>query len=171
MRIGGGAVSIADVTNRPARDLGFVRPFWLSEIRAGRAFTGGVSIASSVGDNTHIQLLNPAASGVTILVRRLVAAPKGVDAHSVRTHNTALTTLSMNGVNLLAGGTAGLGAIRTVNNAGLLGTLARAFTLLTDTPFDLIREWDFELGAGEGILIVPGSTNNGLAAFYDWIEV
>lgn len=170
MRIGGGAVSIADVTDRNARDLGFVRPFWLNEIRAGRAFSFASGLDPSVGNNSHIQLINPAGSGITVILFDLWVSITVTGLLQFHTHNTELTLIST-GTNLLAGGSASVAEIRRVDNAGLLGTAVNQFLLLADTPFNAAGKWLWELGAGEGILVVPGATNNGNTATYRWIEV
>ena len=171
MRIGGGAVSIADVTDRTARDLGFVRPFWLNEIRAGRAFSGETSLAASVGNNSHLQLFNPVGSGITIVVKRIVTTPLADQSVEVRQHNTALTTLGMNGINLLSGGAAAIGEVRSQQNASRLGTRFRQLSLLANVPFDFAKDWDIELGAGEGVQLIGASTNVGIIGFYEWSEL
>ena len=170
MRIGGGAVSIADVTDREARDLGFLRPFWLNEIRNGRAFMGGANLAASVGDNGHIQLHNPGGSGITVIVFSISHAVYADGTITLRVHDTAITTNTGNGQNLLRGGTGPVGDIRTVDNAGSLGTTMGSQAVLANTPFFWTEAWGIELGAGEGVL-VTGDSNVRHACTYLWIEV
>jgi hypothetical protein len=171
MRIGGGAVSIADVTDRTARDLGFVRPFWLNEIRAGRAFNLWSSLGASVGDNSHIQLINPAGSGITVIVFDILGVLSADGSLRVNTHNVNLTTDIGTGANLLAGGAASVAHVRSVQNAGVLGTLIKQMVVLARSPLRPYRDYSWELGAGEGILVAAAETNMGVNAAFDWIEL
>ena len=171
MRIGGGAVSIADVTDRTARDLGFVRPFWLNEIRNGRAISRGERLNASVGDNGHIQLFNPAGSGITIIVHQIIYAPIAIDLCYLRAFNTELTTLRGTGFNLRAGSAAASGVLRIQDNAGLLGTGRDEFQFLARVSRFVVDGWDIELGEGEGVLMVGNNTNQDSYCTYRWIEV
>ena len=171
MRIGGGAVSIADVTNRAARDLGFVRPFWLNEIRAARAFARSVALAASVGDFGHIQLFNPGGSGITIIVHKIYPATNNQQEFVIQTHNTALTTLVGTGINLLSGGAAGIGELRTENILSITGTQLYRGRILGSTLIALPLEWFMELGAGEGVLFTTTGSNEAHVDTFEWIEL
>ena len=170
MRIGGGAVSIADVTDRTARDLGFVRPFWLNEIRAGRAFTFVGRIGPTAANFSHVQLVNPAASGITVVVYAIKTGDNVNAEIEVRTHNAELTNDIGAGVNLLSGGAAAAAHIRTEDNVALQGTLIERFPLLAGTPHEIVSGWHMELGAGEGLLIVPDGSNQRCFGNFRWIE-
>ena len=170
MRIGGGAVSIADVTDREARDLGFVRDFWFNEIRAGRAFFAGDRLGASIGNLGHFQLFNPGGSGITIVVHRVFQGVETALSVTLTLHNTALTTLVRQGVNLLAGGAAGVGEFRSQVNAAQLGTMGQYIPLLARTPYEMGKDWTVELGAGEGLIIMNQTANDGLYGNFEWIE-
>lgn len=171
MRIGGGAVSIADVTDRVARDLGFVRPFWLNEIRAGRAFAAGTTFGADPGENSHVQVFNPAASGITVIMRRALING-GVDSmYEIATHNVALTTLIGQGVNMLSGGGASLAEWRSQSIAGLSGTQFGRVSLLAETTFEMMKDWQIELGEGEGVLIRQLIVAQNVRVTMEWIEV
>lgn len=144
---------------------------WLSEIRAGRAFLRGKLLAASVGNYNELQFLNPAASGVTAIVRACFAGTGVGDYVQVRTHNAALATLVGQGVNLAAGGAAGLAAVRSATPAAPDGTLAAEIYTAAGALNSIVPEWLFELDAAEGILITTGNTNVALAATYYWIEI
>ncbi len=170
MRIGGGAVSIADVTDRVARDLGFVRDFWLNEIRAGRGFALGDNQAAGAGLLSQIQLINPAASGVTILVRRVTASKPTAGAMLLKTHNVGLATDVGAGVNLLAGAAAGAGHVREVAGAEIGNSVSR-FQVPANTPIELVIDWSWEIGEGEGIVVVDLTANETPTVTYEWAEV
>ena len=171
MRIGGGAVSIADVTDRTARDLGFVRPFWLNEIRAGRAFTGFSHLGPTASNYSHVQLINPSGSGITVTIREILIWCDTADLILFSTHNTALSSLSMAGINLLAGGTAGTGTVREENNVAQQGTSMERLQILANTPTFIVTDWHMELGAGEGVLFVPGTVNQRMGMAARWTEL
>ncbi len=171
MRIGGGAVSIADVTDRTARDLGFVREFWYNEIRAGRAFTRGHVLGASVGNYPHIQLFNPVGSGIIIIVHRILVNVEATEGLRLNIHNTAITTDQGKGTNLLIGGDAAIGEVRSQDNAAQLGTLLWRIQVLASSPLDIVKDWYLELGAGEGILVQTHLVNRALYVAYDWSEL
>ncbi len=144
---------------------------WFTEIRAGRAFMRGSDTGASAGNYGHFQLFNPGGSGIMIVVRRLVASLRTADTIRIHTHNTALTTLLGAGVNLLAGGTVGIGEVRRQNIASFTGTLVSAVPISADRPYNLLDGWSWELGAGEGILFVSATVNVAIGGFYEWIEI
>lgn len=170
MRIGGGAVSIADVTDRTARDLGFVRPFWLNEIRAGRAFAGTIRQAPVVGQFSQCQLINPAASGIIVIVRRATGSLGADGVLRMTSHNTELTTDGGTAVNLLSGGAASIAHLRS-QALGESGTEMGNFKLLAIVPYDAGKDWIMELGEAEGLLLGHRSANNEIDAYFEWIEV
>lgn len=144
---------------------------WYAEIRAGRAFTGTGDVGAVVGEFSHIQLFNPAGSGRILLVHRFVVTALNVIAISMFTHNTELTTDNGAGANLLAGSTAGQGHVRQQTNVSVLGTEVRGWIIVANNPLDFVKEWDFELGEGEGIHVACTSTNQRIVTFTDWTEV
>lgn len=171
MRIGGGAVSIADVTDRTARDLGFVRKFWLNEIRAGRAFSEGAGLAASAGNFSEIQLINPAGSGITVIVFKALVGQGVAGNVSITNHNVNLATDVGAGRNLLIGGAAGAAHVRTAQPAAQDGSRLARVRMAADEFVPLLSDWSYELGVGEGIIIMPDTVNTILAATYFWIEV
>ena len=164
---GTAAVSLADSLTRL---VGTTRDWWLNELRAGRAFSGGGSLGVSAGNFSQIQLLNPAASSVTVIVHRIRANLSLAGNIEVRTFNTALTTLAQNGVNLLAGAAAGAGAIRTSQPAAQDGTLVRTVRGVAGEGAEVVDTWDWELGAGEGIIVTASATAIEIFAAFWWVE-
>jgi len=144
---------------------------WLSEIRTGRAFTRGTGLAAVAANNGHVQLLNPAASGVNLIVRGIKFAVNVLGEIRVARYDTALGTLVGNGLSLLAGGTAALAEIRTATNVGALGTLMRQIPALASTSVELSPEWWIELGPGEGVVGIDMTVNDTVYGNFDWIEV
>ena len=144
---------------------------WLDELRAGRAFGYGTRLAAGgAGINSHLQLFNPAASGATILLRTIIAGTTIAGDIHIRAHNTALTTLESAGVNLLAGGAAGQGQVRS-QNAATLGSLLMRIPQPASETVRMLDEWIVELGPGEGVLVTPNGANLEVFANYLWVEL
>jgi len=144
---------------------------WLSEIRSGRAFAGSATLAALAANFSHIQLLNPAGSVITIVTRLLTLDLVVVGSAGVGTHNTALTTLAGAGANLLSGGAASVGEIRSQTDVAQLGTYLSTYDLLASSPIHFGGEWILELGAGEGIITSPGAVNVANRTSFLWIEI
>lgn len=170
MRISSGIAADANVTDREARLVGVIRSEWHRRVRASQGFYGLTDNGPSVGNYTHVQLLNPAASGITVLVYRIsLARPTGVGFINVRRDDVARATLSANTGNLVLGAAAPLGQLRFENNAVqqgvIIGIIDAAATLEPVFP-----DWCFELGAGEGITFEPAATNVEIGALLLWVE-
>lgn len=159
MRTGGGLYEIAQ------------RTFWLEQLRRGRAFGGGSNGAQVVGEVPLIQILNPAASGVTIILHRVVIQTTTAQQVNLQLSNTALATLQQQGVNLRAGSAAGLGAVRTASAVGAPGTLVNFYLIPVSQAVDLAVESLVELDAGEGVVIAGQTANTVVGAQFFWVEL
>jgi len=143
---------------------------WLYELRNGRAFGQQGSSGPSVGNLSHVQLLNPAASGVTIILHRIYYRAAAAALLRTNFFNTALSGAPVAGVNLNNGGAAGLGVVRTEDNAAEQGTRFRLLGRPADDTGAPSEEWICVLGAGEGVLVVPSGTNLGISISWEWVE-
>jgi hypothetical protein len=143
---------------------------WLYEVRNSRGFTYAAAVGPVVGNFSHVQLFNPVASPVTMLVRLVVAALLTTGTLLTRTFAAALAGAPAAGVNLNLGAAAGSGVIRVENNVGILGTYIGELPLLANTPLQTAPDWYFMLGAGEGVGFVPAAVNVGVAATFFWVE-
>ena len=119
----------------------------------------------------HVQLKNPAGSGITVLVYQIMSSGAVNQRAHIHTHNADLTTDRGAGVNLLAGGAASTAHLREVSQAGVLGTSVWTHWTLADTPIQLGPLWGFELGAGEGILTRNEAVNTEFLSTWLWVEV
>src|SRR2546427_3972668 len=124
---------------------------WLYMLRSGKAFAAGTAQAASVGNLTEIQLFNPVASGVTIIVHRILMSRPTQGDLEVRSHNAALATLVNVGRNLAFFGTAGKGELRTATPVAADGTILWNVTLLADTVYPWTAEGFAVMDPGEGI--------------------
>ena len=159
MRLGLGGNLIVTATER-----------WLAEIRAGRGFMKGASASAAAGQNPEVQLFNPVASGVTVILRMVLASNSVAVDCSFRQFNTALATLAGEGINLLSGAAAGKGEVRTATPAAIDGTLIGFIDIPASQTIQIAPEWMFELGAGEG-LHVAGPLAASLRGLFLWNEV
>jgi hypothetical protein len=144
---------------------------WLSEVRSGAAFIGGAAQGGAGGVYAQVQLLNPAGSGVTVLLRSILASSDAACRIQVGKWDTPLTALEHQGRCLLAGAAAGAGAVRTASAALPAADWGFNAYLNTAVPLFPVPEWFYELGAGEGVVVVSASVNVGLSASFAWLEL
>lgn len=144
---------------------------WFDEIRRGRAFALGTLAGPTAANISHVQLFNPVASLVTIIVYAVWHTENTLSTNDINTHNVALTTLVGNGVNLLSGGAAASGELRTQDNAVQLGTRFATLTLNANDARLFILPWLIELGAGKGVLVTHRVVNQQLSTTFFWIEI
>jgi len=144
---------------------------WYSEIRRGRAFAFSDDRGPTVGSFSHIQLFNPAASGVIVITRYAVFATGAGAALEVHTWNTAAVNLSGTGVNLLNGGAGSAARVRWEDNAARQGTSFLSVLVAASDARNILPDWICELDAGEGLTVVPNATNVRLIGGFFWIEL
>jgi hypothetical protein len=152
----GGAAAAADI--------------WHTKVRAGAAFTASAFVAALAANYSLIQLLNPVGSGVTLVIYGAISTVSLTSRPTIREYDTALTTLDMNGVNLLRGGAAGLGAVRTEQAAAVPGSRTNSTDALANTPIYWPFPWLGQLSAGEGIVFCGSAVNSQVSANIWWYE-
>ncbi len=160
MRINIGLASTVTATER-----------WFEEIRAGRAFGGASEITSTAGKVPAVQLINPAASGKTILVHRMVIST-GVN-QTIETYHDDVQR-ALNGPtkrNLLSGGAAPVGLIRVEDILGPAGTQWHRHLVSANVPTDLFPVWTGELQPGRGITFFGTTVVSKLIGGFFWVEV
>lgn len=160
-----------DITLGSAIQVTASTDLWLAEIRAGRAFTAGATVAASVGNFSELQLTNPLGSSVRVIIRAAILSVGAATRVQVRTHNPALVTFVKGGTNLLSGASAGQGQLRSAIAAVQDGTIVGEIDMLAATPFSVVPEWYFELPAQTGVLVVPSLVNTSVSALFMWREV
>jgi hypothetical protein len=143
---------------------------WFTEIRAGRAFHGGAISGAQAGNITKFQLLNPAASGITVIVYKMGLHQGTTGRISLAEHGTALTT-NVTAYNLLQGGNAPSATFNYVRDANAYGTVRSYHNSLADVWHWFHAPWSYELGEGEGVHLFHSTVNDPAAAEFLWIEV
>lgn len=151
---------------------GNVGVFNASEQRTseGTVFFRGSSQASGAGDNAHVQLVNPAGSGVTVDVKSIIASVNATVLMQLTSYGTNLTTDVGAGFNMDVGGAAGAAHVRKQVNVGILGTVLGELHVIAGSIF----AWEFSsairLGEGEGIVIASNGNSDTVAANFGWRE-
>lgn len=128
-----------------------------------------VGVASQYG---HIQIFNPVASGIILIVDRVYVSHSGLSFHIRFTnHNTELTTddgvwASRSGI-----GAAGISHMRSENNVAILGTSYDR--IWVDDVAAIPLNWNFPIvkQAGEGFMLGMEDVSQELVVTFEGREV
>lgn len=135
---------------------------WFNELRAGRAYFGGWREAAGAGLLAHVQLINPAGSGVQAITARIVASMAQADQLQIRVSAVALANKRQDIANALRANAAGACDIYSEANAAAQGTLVHECEVAANTQLELYPGWGPELSPGQSIILVPVTANNRL---------
>lgn len=117
------------------------------------SFAGSQSLTAAGGQFAHHQIFNPAGSGITLMVDKILVSSPSNDSYRVARFNTELTTDGGAWVSFLSGGAAGASHIRRESNASQLGTIVEHAQLLALTPWTDELLYPYQLAAGQGLLV------------------
>ncbi len=145
--------------------------FWFDALIAGQAFAMGASLEPTVGQVNEVQLLNPAASGVTVVVYHANAVVPAGSLAQWNRYDTALATLKAAGTNLLIGGAAGAAQVRTAGPAAADGVEITGIRIQDPAPLTRSPEWIFQIPQGVGVLATTLGANVRMAAEFYWVEL
>jgi hypothetical protein len=141
-----------------------------AETDAGNAFLRGTALAGVAAQYSHVQLINPAASGKTVYVDSIIIGSTGTpDRFDFCSHDTALTDVGAV-YSKDQGGAAGVSHVRTTNNAVAQGTLIGNVRSGNLNNVTLTFDPPYKLGAGEGCLIRNATVNLQLEVFFQLRE-
>lgn len=155
MRIGGSGSQGVDVLQSDAaqfRGTDFV-------VSNAAAFIGTGNLSNTAAVISHVQLFNPAGSGVTVIVDGMIFAMGTAGRFLLASHDTELTTDGGAWLNALMGGAAGAAHVRTQNNATVLGTAFGGGRLAGNTGEPFVFPFGLQIPAGAGILLSPTLVN------------
>lgn len=143
----------------------------LNDTLAGKTFGGLIQSAFSAGQLAHVQLFNPAASGKTLFVVKVVVFVTTGFNFRIGGLATALTTASGASGNLKLGGSGPVAQLRRQSNAGSLGSAFWAAPVLANTHLD----FDFSLtpiaiAENNGLLLRSDTVDVNFDANFIWIE-
>lgn len=135
------------------------------------AFWGYTSSTGAVGEYMHVQLFNPAGSGITVLVDRCQVVSDVDGGLRFGFYDTELTSDIGAGASKKNGGAAAKAHIRRQSIAAITGTILINMLSLADVG----RVYDFpyplELAEGEGAIVTPSVTASDTYGAYEWREV
>lgn len=140
----------------------------------GNEFIGGTRLAPVAANFPHVQLFNPAASGIILIVKRIIASHT-VTATIINLlfYNTPFAAVSGTVRNKLSGGVAPTAEMRTENLAARVGSMTWQVRLPIETFTEILlpSEPPIVLNAGEGIHVYPDAVNLDLNVSYSWKEI
>ena len=150
---------------------------WDHHMQQGEAFSSENFLIAAVGLLNHVQLFNPAGSGVRVRLRSAHAIATTPPFANVRRHDVALAIVGPPAPfiieNLLGGGAAAVAEMRGAQLAAAVGSIFWQVNALTLSPATYPpegREWGFDLLPGQGILFQAGA-NITLIINWMWVEV
>lgn len=150
-------VIVDDLTGPELHDVGYLR-----------TCIQGANQAAVALENGHIQLFNPASSGVDLLVDAMIVAQFTAGDIRVLFHDTALASavVALFRDRRVTGRP--VGQIRRTTNVGALGTQIFRTTIAaqdaTIIPLDII------LNPGSGVVVSNVTVNDNINANYYWTE-
>lgn len=146
---------------------------WLYDTDQARACIGGAVQSNVAGQYSHVQLINPAASGKVAYVKRAVPFLTNAVAYTVylKSYDTALASAGDKS-NKIVGGTAPVCDVNKATSASILGTtLTSGVSNIYYVPLEFIKHDPIKLTAGKGLLFVYGVADFNLGAMFEWVEV
>jgi hypothetical protein len=143
---------------------------WLTYVKQGKAFFGGTRQGASVGNFSIVQLFNPVASGVTVLVRQAVTIGEALNDLTIWSDTSARGSLDRNGQNCKFDGSASVAQIRVATVAASVGTSILHFQPLANTAVPIGYDWFALLPAGYGVDMYYNAVNLAMGAFFQWAE-
>lgn len=144
---------------------------WLSIVRAGFGFIGGTDRGSGAGLLPHVQLLNPAGSGRTALVRRVFVSTDSTQQVDLRRHDTPLTNLVISVFNLDLSGATGVCTVRDQTNGVALGTALITKFAGANTQLEFLKEGWLQMGPGEAIVCLGRIGTSTISAAFELAEL
>lgn len=164
-------LGVADVTDRANRSLGIVQRIEESRTNSGGAFVGGTLI-NPVVTLGHIQLHNPAASGITVALKGILCSLSLNNIVRLRSHNAALATLVNAGRNRRTGSAAALAEIRTLDGAAA-GTDMAPLMIGSASNFPplLVADHPLYITAGNSIIVASEAAAGILLVAFFWDEL
>lgn len=136
------------------------------------SFIGGDDSPAVAAQNSHVQLFNPTASGLQLIVNRIYARPSSATPTLRLTfHNAALTDLATTLGNKFLGASSPIGEVRSQANAGVLGTIIHFLRVPGTTAAEVILDSPIIVPAGLGIVLVSATQNEAVTASFEWDEI
>ncbi len=181
-----GSMSVDEVTNIVSLDLVDVitvnkllerdESKYYDTLNNQDTFFGYSSLSGAASNYTAIQIFNPAASGVYVIVKSIIATIRittGTIMFGI--YDTALTTNETTLRNKFNGGAAPSGQIRSQNAVtqlitGAAHAQAVANSTIVNDKFPFIEEDWLLLDENKGFTLVNGNVNTASLVHFEWME-
>lgn len=137
----------------------------------GGSFTNGQKILASVGELTQMQLWNPNASGITVLLDGIVITVSSTGIVVWGNIGAAFTNKTATSYNDKFGDPVGAAEIRHQWSGGRQTTAHSFYQLTANIPFVRRFEYPMLIGANKGFGVEGVSLNIDLAVEFKWREV
>lgn len=167
MRIGGGGSQDINLLQSDAaqfRNEDFV-------VDNALAFFGFGTEGPNAAAFPHVQLFNPNASGVVLLVDSLIVSTTTSQLVHISTHGTELPSSGGLWKNHFLGGVDGAGRIRRQASGSVLGTVIMEFDLLADSPLTHHFKYPVLLVEDRGFIAIGGVVNTDITVSFLGREV
>lgn len=142
--------------------------------KAGNCFFSSVAVAGVAGQFSMAQVLNPAASGVNVVVTnaRFIAATTELNGVQLRSYAVALATLLGGGANKFVGGTGSVAQVYYQQSVAHVGASVANFYYVANTYFDFDRSLEdpIVLPPNAGLVLAHNVPNSAMAAQFSWRE-
>lgn len=138
---------------------------------ANDAFVASPYQAAVAAQYSHVELWNPAASGIDVMISQFSVRSATAGVIGVAFHNAALTTLRGAATSKLYGGAAGLSEAREqANGASLGGNSILTFNISANGMQTVILKEPIVLVPSSGLLVRHGTVNADIGANLEFGE-
>lgn len=135
------------------------------------AFMCGTDVTNVSGQYGLIQLYNPAASGVTVLVDAIAVSPYANTTMALKWFNTEADTEIFAWPSLLLDAGAGNAVLRRHNNVALQGSYLGIITLLAFQPYTFRPKAPIEYEEEKGLIVQSLDVNTAFSTTFYGREV
>lgn len=167
MQIGGGGASDINVLQS---DAGAFRnkDFTVNQDKAFGIIMQQNGVAS---EYSHLQLHNPASSGVTAIIDEIYVTSEAVGRVWLTEYSTALATDLGTWMSKNLGGSNGTAKGKRDTNVAILGTIIMGVDINANTPFNISLEYPIIVPENNGLALVFGTVNQTFKATVQGREV
>lgn len=136
-----------------------------------QAFMLGYERSNTGSQYSHIQIINPVASGIIVLLDSFRVSCSSSNEVMLAQYDTALSGSAGTPGNKNIGGAAAVATVLQESNVATLGTDIGKMKFGSTNGTDFINDYPFILGEGEGILAVCNAVNVALYGLLQWREL
>lgn len=140
-------------------------------ISSGNGFYGGKWVSAVSAKFSTIQMRNPAASGITILIDAVIITVDTAQFVRVVASSIELASLSTDDGNKDLGQAQGSGELRFENTVSGHAGSRLMLNLAAGIPFTLRPKFPWKINPEEQLTVQGELVNTGVTASYEWREI